>query len=178
MSTLCPTPITNRGATQSFSPGGCGMTRGNVPKPPATPSFSLVQTLLFFFLYSLSLSLSLPPPFSHCHSANDDGHGSRPARRRRRTSQRPFRAWHIQCVRAACVGSLRGTSFDLERGCVSGCFPLLNAVRIPRKPPSSHLDSISWIDAATNLGGEGKGLRALKSPHASDHPLVRQKKST
>ena len=134
----------------------------------------------FLPLLSLSLSLSLPPPFSHCHSANDDGHGSRPARRRRRTSQRPFRAWHIQCVRAACVGSLRGTSFDLERGCVSGCFPLLNAVRIPRKPPSSHLDSISWIDAATNLGGEGKGScpRALKSPHASDHPLVRQKKST
>ena len=143
LSTLCPTPITNLWAGHLFSPGGCGRFSGSVPKPPANLLPSLAQPFLFSFstLY-LSLPLLFPIVIVQTTMAGAAAELRRRRGQRRRTSQRPFRAWHIQCVvRAACVGSLplRGVSFDSERGCVAG---RLNVERIPRKPLlRAHLDS-------------------------------------
>ena len=130
LSTLCPTPITNLGAPLLFPPRGCSVTRSNAEEPPATLALSsLARSLNPSFFPFPTLSLSLPSPFAHCHSANDDGRrgvGGGRGGGGGRTSQRPFRAWHIQCVRAACVGSLpshaRGAPFGSERSCVRFCF--------------------------------------------------------
>ena len=72
-------------------------------------ALSLIQLVPFF---SLSLSLS-----SHCHSANDGGRPGEEGEGRRRTSQRPFRAWLIQCaLRASCVGRRRSARRHVQFG--------------------------------------------------------------
>ena len=121
-----------RGAPPVSTPGllcDSQQCRGTTGDPRTLLARSLARSLNPSFFPFPTLSLSLPSPFAHCHSANDDGRrgvGGGRGGGGGRTSQRPFRAWHIQCVRAACVGSLpshaRGAPFGSERSCVRFCF--------------------------------------------------------
>ena len=113
--------------------------------------FTLTRSFNPFFFFP---PLSLPSPFSHCHSANDDGRRGRGALREEEADITKAISRMAHSMRACRVCGQSAIAICLlQFGERLRVWPLQRGTDSAQTPLRARLDSISWIDAATNLGG-------------------------